>query len=939
MSLKSNLAQVVRIFVSCAEEDREFLQGLERQLSGLIREGLVQCYNKYGLSPGIEWRDKAKEYLDAADIILLLVSPFFVASDYCYREEAVLAMTLHNSGRARVIPVVVRPIEWEQLVFGGLSGLPIGEAVSMWPNREEAFSSIVKGVKGVIDELKSTARMLSGEAPFPFWNVPYWQNPFFTGRENILTDLQSAFASLQATLRVQALSGLAGVGKTQVAVEYAYRYMKQYQAVLWVHADAPEILLSSFVELAEVLGLPERNEASQPLIVKAVKQWLQRNVQWLLIVDNLEAIDLLRDLVPAPHSGHILVTTRSHRTGHLARRVDLEPMQIDDGALLLLRRAKRLSPDALLNDALETEAVLAKELSQVVHGLPLALDQAGAYIEETERGLSDYVSLYQQYSSSLLERRGASGQDHPESVTATFSLSFEKVKTLNPAATELLEFCAFLHPDAIPEEMLVGGASALSPLLRTVVGDPIEFDRAIEDLLKYSLVRRKSDQNMLILHRLVQVVAKDSMSKDKQREYREQIVRVIDTVFPSPDFPNWSLCQRYLLQAQACAKLIQQQNVLLSEASRLLCRVGIYLSERGLYDEAEVLLTQALTIEETLFGAEHPEVPPVLNALAGVYHDKGRYHQAELLLLRSLVLGEKLLGEEHPTVGKSLNLLARTYHKQGKYSEAEPLLQRALALRQRVLGPKHHAVAASMTTLGNLYGRLGKYEQAESLLTQALAINQQALGPGHPRVASSLNNLGNLYNRQGKYKQAEPFAEQALALFEQTLGSEHPDVAAVLDTVAVAYQEIGRYSEAESLYPRIFAISNKLLGPEHPDVVTYHNNLARLYFLQGKYDEAEATAKSALTLGEKVLGPNHQRVGMSVNVLADIYRAQGKYTEAEASYQRVLAVYQEALGPNNRNMIRPLEGYANLLEMMNRQAEAEALRERADTLRREHSTG
>ena len=133
MFLKSNLAQVIRIFVSCAEEDTEFLRGLERQLSSLIREGLVKCYNRYGLSPGIEWREKAKEYLHAADIILLLVSPFFVASDYCYREEVVLAMALHKSGKTRVVPIIVRPIEWERLVFGGLASLPIGEAVSMWP--------------------------------------------------------------------------------------------------------------------------------------------------------------------------------------------------------------------------------------------------------------------------------------------------------------------------------------------------------------------------------------------------------------------------------------------------------------------------------------------------------------------------------------------------------------------------------------------------------------------------------------------------------------------------------------------------------------------------------------------------------------------------------------------------------------------------------------
>ena len=452
------MAQVIRIFLSCAEEDKDFLQALETQLSSLKREGLIKCYNRYGLSPGIDWQEKAKEHLNAADIILLLVSPAFVSSDYCYTEEAAPAMALHNNEKTRVIPVIVRPLEWERLVFGGLASLPIGKAVSMWSNKDDALSNIVKGIKETIDELTSRLRATSLDKPLPFWNVPYWQNLFFTGREEVFADLQSAFASLPP-LQVQALSGLAGVGKTQVAVEYAYRYASRYQAVLWVHADSPEILLSSFVDLAEVIDLSEKNEASQPLIVKAVKRWLQHNARWLLVVDNLEDIDLLRDMVPSPHTGHILVTTRSHRAGHIAHRVNLEPMQIDDGALLLLRRAKLLGPSATLKDASEADNTVAKKITQAVHGLPLALDQAGAYIEETGRGLSDYAGLYQQYTSSLLKRRGASGQDHPESVTTTFSLSFEKVKTLNPTAAELLEFCAFLHPDAIPEEMFIGDTS------------------------------------------------------------------------------------------------------------------------------------------------------------------------------------------------------------------------------------------------------------------------------------------------------------------------------------------------------------------------------------------------------------------------------------------------------------------------------------------------
>ena len=897
------------------------------------REGLIQCYNRYGLGSGLEWREKAQAYLQAAHLILLLVSPSFVEADDCYIKEAVPAMALHNSGKARVIPVIVRPMEWERLVFGELAGLPRDKALSMWSNKDEAFSQIVKGIKETIDELRSKIATPSADRPLPLWNVPYWRNLFFTGREAVLTDLERAFVSREVPLQVQTLSGLAGVGKTQVAVEYAYRYVNHYQAVLWLHADSPEILRSSFVELAEVLDLPEKSEASQPLIVKAVKRWLQQNTRWLLVVDNLEDIDLLRDLVPSPHSGHILVTTRSHRTGPIAHRVDLEPMPTDDGALLLLRRAKLLLPAVPLNDASETDRAVASKIAQAVHGLPLALDQAGAYIEETGRGLSDYASLYQQRSAPLLKRRGASGHDPPESVATTFSLSFEKLKTLNPPAIELLELCAFLHPDAIPEEMIISGASALPPLLQTAASDPIEFDRAIEDLLKFSLIQRQSEGNILIVHRLVQIVVKETMSEERQREYGEQVVRLLNTVFPYAEYSTWPPCQRYLLQAQTVAKLIEEENIRLPEAAQLLCHLGGYLHQRALYDEAERVLLPSLEMEEALGGEEHPALIDILDTLAKLYFLQGRYSQAEPLSLRSLALGERLLGREHPDIAYSLNRLGLIYRRQGRYSEAEPLLLRALALRQKAFGQADSDVVSSMDSLALLYRQQGKYEQAEALYKEILAIRQATLDPHHPALAGTLNNLARFYGRQGKYEQAEPLIEQAVKIYEQVFGQDHPKFANILDTLAEIYQEQGKYAQAEPLYQTIFSVAHKRLGSEHPQLVEYSNHLARLSFLQGKYSEAEATASRALTLGEKILGPKHHDVGTSLNMLADISKAQEKYSEAEAFYAQALKVREQVLAPNDIDTAITLENYADLLQMTGRHMEAEDLRKRADGIR------
>ena len=783
---------------------------------------------------------------------------------FCYwsaplSSRQITAMERHKSGKAHVIPVIVQPIvESEQLIFGALKSLPIGEAVSMWSNREEAFSNVVKGVRDVIDDLTSKARSitLGMDKPLSIWNVPYWRNPLFTGREELLRDLQRAFASFH----VQALSGLAGVGKTHTAVEYAYKYASSYQGVLWTYADSPETLQSSIIDLANVLNLPERNEANQPLIVRAVKQWLQHNTSWLLIVDNLEELDLLQDFIPTQHSGHILITTRIHHTGHFICRVDLPLMQIDDSALLLLRRAKRLTPHAVLDDASEADSTLAKEIAQAMSGLPLALDQAGAYIEETRRSLSDYIGLYQNYSSSLLKRRGTPSRDHPTSVTTTFSLSYEKLKTQNPPSIELLELCAFLHPDTIFEEILINGASALDPSLHAMVTDPIEFDHAIEDLLKFALIRRESDSNVLIVHRLVQAVVKENMSKEKQKERTEQVIRILDIVFPPADRPNWPLCQKYLPQAQTCTELIQERNIVLPEAAHLLHKIAHYLLQRGRYTEIEPFCLLVFSLREQLQKTDDLDAALSLDILAETYHQLGKYTEAEQLRLRTLTLREQALGAEHPDVATNLYHLGRVYLRQHREIEAEQLYQHVLATREKILGPEHIKVATSLGDLGVLFHSQNRYAEAESAHKRALAIKEKVLDAQHPSLGVNLLNLGILRLEQEKYDESEPLLLHALAIYEKALGPEHPHVALTLYHLGNLTLCQERYSEAEEFYKRTLAIQEEALGSEHFRVAYTLEDLGNLYYKQEQYIKAKPLLQRALTIYEKTFGSEHQKI-------------------------------------------------------------------------------
>src|ERR1700686_726874 len=338
------------------------------------------------------------------------------------------------------------------------------------------------------------------------WNIPYRRNPFFTGREEILVNLYQALNSGKraALTQAKAISGLGGIGKTQIAVEYAYRYRANYITVLWVTASSRDTLITEFVLLAVLLNLPERHEQDQEIVLTAVKRWLVEHKNWLLILDNVEDLHAVVDFLPVDGDGNILFTTRLQALGPIGEGIEVEKMQVDEGILFLLRRTKFLAPDSPLSQVPKNTRDQAADIVNTLDALPLALDQAGAYIEETKCGLPGYLNLYRTRRKELLLRRGTIPVDHPEPVAATWSLSFQQIEKDNPAAADLLRLLAFLNPDAIPEEMISEGASELGPLLEPVVTEPFQYDAAIEKLLKYSLIRRNSEARFLSVHRLVQ---------------------------------------------------------------------------------------------------------------------------------------------------------------------------------------------------------------------------------------------------------------------------------------------------------------------------------------------------------------------------------------------------------------------------------------------------
>jgi len=752
----------------------------------------------------------------------------------------------------------------------------------------------------------------------PLWNVPYQRNIFFTERDDALHLLHRELQDRDAIAltQPQAITGLGGIGKTQMALEYAYRYGAAYTAVLWVRATSFSELASSFVELAGVLNLPERHQQDQNLIVDAVQRWLHRHTDWLLIFDNMDDLSVAQEFLPKAGIGHLLFTTRAQALGNIAQSVEVQPMKPEIGALLLLHRAELLPLHAPLKQAKKEDDAIAREISGELNGLPLALDQAGAYICATRCSLRDYLMLYETCRQNVLRERGSFNQDYPASVATTWSLSFEKVNAAQPAAAEMLSFCAFLAPDAIPETIITGSASYLGNVLAPMVADPAQFDLLCKEILKYSLIQREPDTGTLSMHRLVQAILRDGMPVQAQEQWMQCAIQAVALAYPdeNPDllFANWPMLEmeRLLPHALICAIWIERASFTTPAAALLLSHAGYYLGHHARYGEAELLYQRALVICEQQLGDKHLTTAKSLDNLAGVYENQGRYGEAEPLCQRALEICEQQLGDEHPQTASCLNNLAGLYQALGRYGGAEFLYQRALTICERHLGKEHPQTVGSLSNLAILYCVQGRYKEAEPLLRRVLAAWEQY---EHPNTATSLNNLAGVYENQGHYKDAEPLYQRALEICEQQLGNEHPNTASCLNNLAELYRAQGHYKKAEPLYQRALTISEKQLEEEHPDMAGHLNNLAALYQSQKRYREAEKLYKRAIAVCERQLGNKHPNTAKSLSNLAGLYGSRGRWREAASLYARALPIFEDALGARHPTTITVRTSYTLLL--------------------------
>ena len=571
--------------------------------------------------------------------------------------------------------------------------------------------------------------------------VSYDRNPYFTGRDELLDDLQQMLLETQLKKynhRV-AIYGMGGVGKTQIAIEYAYRYKKDYNDIYWIRAVDQAALLSGFQELARIARcLPSGADNSKPQeVATTVLYWLRSQKNWLVVIDNLDDISIAAEFLPAIDSGgHTLITTRNQHSSTIpAEGLEVSVLKEGDAVGLLLSRAG--IDEAEFSSHRNTAMEIVKELGY----LPLAIDFAAAFIKSL-KSIDQFLPLYQNSRKRILAIKSPNELLYPHAVSTTFLLSFEKVKTMDygDEAAKLLRLFAFLNPDGILIDFLRSGSNGLSDQLREILQDDFAFYQALALLRQFSLIGRPK-RDIIAIHRLIQAILKDQLSEAETKTYLGEVVELSFEVFPT----GWDtkelreLCRT--LQDQVVEPIFEAAKFESHRGGILLMRIGLFLHHDGKLKDAERLERRSWNILKRTLGVEHPDTLTSMHNLASTYFRQGKFQEAVDLEEKVLEATRRTLGVEHRDTLTSMNNLALTYCNQGKFQEAVDLQEKVLEARRRTLGVEHPDTLTSMNNVSITYATFGRATDAILLMVPCVEASRRVLGQRHPDTIAREHTL------------------------------------------------------------------------------------------------------------------------------------------------------------------------------------------------------
>lgn len=785
------------------------------------------------------------------------------------------------------------------------------------------------------------------------------RNPYFRGRVEEIERMHEGFRSGDSP--IQAIFGLGGIGKTQIAVEYAHLYRNEYATLLWAGASSASELSRNLEDLSKDLGLVAHESQDSLDAHRKFRGWLEKNDRWLLIFDNADDVKLVKPHVLLRAKGHILLTSRAQVFQLLGPlpTIEIEKMTIAEARSFLTRRTGRQPTDAGELEALDQ---LLKELD----GLPLALEQAAAYIAKQTPSFADYLKSYQDHDNDhdsqieFLDEEYPVWGEYPLSVRTTWKLNFEEVEK-HAAAADVLRFSAFLGPDNIPFELLTKGWKGISStlaILGTFDSWPVVLHETLQPLTVYSLIRKDTSSRSYSIHRLVQLVIRDNLTIDERKSWANRTVCVIDNCFPEPEFKVWGLCERLIAHAVVCKDLIEKWDIRTESAETLLTKVSAYLLMRGQYSGLEEVHKSLLSVRTELHGDHDLKVVESHNDLGSLYKNQGRYPEAEEAYNRAIAILE--MRRDKPwQLARTLNNLGVVYSAKEMLPEAEKTYKRALLILESLIGPEQEGLAVTLdrnqivadiarvlTNLATLYQKGGRGQEAGECFARARILragSEPSSGDRQALIADQLSRdippafdasrqgatdayeLAAICESEGRYEEAENLYESALGIVEKLPAEDELDVATHVSALARIYEKQGKHELAKEYFLRSLRIWEGTVDETHLELMRTRTSFAGMLVAQKLFAEAEQLLKKALSSCEQVLGEYHPETAQLIYDLALACVQQNRLSDAEPLYRRALKIRKRVLVPNAEETLVTMGNLAWVLANQGQYEEAEEL--------------
>ena len=682
---------------------------------------------------------------------------------------------------------------------------------------------------------------------------------YLAGREEILAGIDARLsADPSAGPGVVALFGLGGVGKTAIAVEYAHRQLGQRGLVWQFAAEDPATLAAGFSELATQLGTEDLVKAGDP--VAQVHAALARREDWLLLFDNAPNPAAISKVLPPAGVGKVLITSQY---AYWPAGWGLEVPVLDQAtaARFLLDRT----------GASPAEALAADELASELGGLPLALEQAAAYMMATGRDIREYLTIFQRRRTELLSRGDPVGYD--KQVTTTWELAFAELGQSSPAAA-LLRFVACCAAQDIPLYLLLlprPGLEAefsaeVAQLLVPLLEDTLARDDAIAGLRRYSLISAPHDGRVSV-GRLVQAITLAQLPSVLAADWRQATAAVIQAALPDdPEDPvTWPVFAELLPHAQAA----------LPPASEGMSKIAGYLGATGNYEAARAQAELILHARELDFGTEHPQTLKARSDLASWSGAAGDPAAARDLYTALLSASERELGPEHYQTLSVRGNLAYWTGEAGDAAAARDQLAALLPVSERVLGGEHPQTLSIRSDLAYWTGEAGDAAAARDQFAALLPVSMRIQGPEHPRVLTTQRNLAFWTGIAGDAAAARDQLAALLPVYIRVLGSEHPQTLSIQSDLAYWTGVAGDAAAARDQFAALLPVSKRVLGPEQPRVLTAQSNLAFWTGTAGDAVAARDQFAALLPVSERVLGPEHHNTETTRRALTEWTRQAG----------------------------------------------------------------